>query len=53
MSNKTVGAETVKPAQLGQRREVLSHPALRANLLMAAVVLVLLILAVASTLGAR
>jgi hypothetical protein len=53
MSNKTVGAETVKQAQFGQRREVLAHPALKANLLMGAVVLVLLILTVASTLGGR
>lgn len=53
MSNETVGSKTVKQKHVDQRRERPAHPALKANLLMAGVVLLLLILAVASTVGTR
>nr|MBP8211209.1 hypothetical protein [Ilumatobacteraceae bacterium] len=53
MSNQTVGSKTVKQNQVDRGREQPAHPALKANLLMAGVVLLLLILAVASTVGAR
>lgn len=53
MTNETVGSKTVKQEPVDRRREQPAHPALKANLLMAGVVLLLLILAVASTVGAR
>ncbi len=53
MTNETVGSKTVKQEQVDRRREQLAHPALKAHLLMAGVVVLLLILAVASTVGAR
>lgn len=53
MSNQTVGSKTVKQNQVDRGRAQPAHPALKANLLMAGVVLLLLILAVASTVGAR
>jgi hypothetical protein len=53
MTNETVGSKTVKREPVDLCREQSSHPALKANLLMAGVVLLLLLLAVASTVGAR
>lgn len=52
MSNETVGSKPVKQKQVDRRREQPAHPALKANLLMAGVVF-LLILAAASTVGGR
>lgn len=53
MSNEPVGSKPVKQNQVDRGRERPAHPALKANLLMAGVVLLLLILAVASMVGAR
>ena len=53
MSSETVGSKTVKQKQVDRAREQPVHPALKANLLMVGVVLLLLILAAASTVGAR
>jgi hypothetical protein len=53
MSNETVDSKTVKQKQVDRHQEPPAHPALKANLLMVAVVLVLLILAITSTGGVR
>ncbi|MGE0309862.1 MAG: hypothetical protein AB7Q27_29350 [Acidimicrobiia bacterium] len=53
MSNETVGSKTVKQKQGDRGREQPAHPALKANLLMTGVVLLLWILAAASTVGGR
>ncbi|MEO6123794.1 MAG: hypothetical protein ABIR32_08790 [Ilumatobacteraceae bacterium] len=53
MSNETNKTKPVKRIHADPPGEQPSHPAMKANLLMAGVVLLILILAVTSTLGGR
>jgi len=53
MTNETVGPKMIEQERADRRREQPAHPALKANLLMAGVVLLQLILGMASTVGAR